>query len=596
VSGLPAILIALRDCDNPLEFDALQAEALAAIAGDADADLLADLLLDLAREHSDPRSGYIAGEALHALAALAISGTVSKQLDLAVLLRDAGPGDDQAFAVEAARIAGLLYAHWDQELLRGALRSGLEGLTHHHEASVDARTELAHVTLVRALEAEDVDELARGLHAAQELFAAAAEAEEDRVDAQFMAAVLDAVRGFGLGGDPGAIIGAADRAREAVAERELYGREAALPALSRRAAEEDWLRLVGSVAQLAPELDKPAWIEGGRVVGLMINAVEQSRAIRLAPMAVGDAVRAVVPRLRAPLARNLAHRAQVAQVIAESDFTPAQREIAEDLLKEPPAIPKDEGFEDPLDAVLGPEAAHLLAEELDEASLAQLRLRLYAAIDRRVQARDVQWSQAYESILDALDGHPDFDGELRHRISSLVADLLDFVSFCLRVELGFASGAYAWIGKGDALEGEMADALVQYLVAVSVGTVDAEVRHQGAGGRVDILIRWGADNFVIECKRDSDPVAVGQLDPYVAQADRYLGTSLRIGGLAVLDLADKSVGAVRGLDSSAWVVDVPAGDPAAPDRRVICLLVPGNRSSTPSAVGKATQRGGLASG
>jgi hypothetical protein len=443
--------------------------------------------------------------------------------------------------------------------------------------------ERGHVAVVDALEAEEPDQLWRQLEVAERRFGEAAETEDERMDATFMAAIVRALRSFGLGGSADVAASAAAEAREALRERGLYGRPEALPILSRRASEAAWMRLVDRLEQLAPELDQPLWVRGAEVVNLLLEAIELSRAVRLAPGAELDVSAAVVPRIEAPLVRNLDQRRMLAQVLAREQLPDKRRQAAAELLERVGEIPKGGGPEDPLEAVLGADEAGRAAQMFDAGTLGRLRSAIFVR-----PARDAQWTERYDRILGDLDGSPDFASELRVQIEALIADLLDFLSLCLRYELKFASGSLAYLGKPNAVEQQMADHLVMFLERN--WTVHTEVRHEGGGGRVDVRVALGPDRFIIECKRDQQPAAAGALDPYLAQADRYLATSLRIAGLAVLDLSDKKTGAVRGLDQSVWVADMPPADPAAPTRKIISLIVPGNRPSTPSAVGKATAR------
>lgn len=591
VNESPDPIAALRACSDPLEFEFALEQAVAHADSDERAASLAQVLLEHAHRHDDAKTGYLAAEALHALTALVLTQAVDVKLDLALLLRDVSSEDDLAFALQAARSAGLLYAHWTDSALQDALTTCLEKLAARPDVGADALVELAHAQLVDALNAEDIDALRAGLLESQKRFAAVFEDEPDRVDAEFMGAILEAIRGFNLGGPADAINAAAQRAEDAIAERGLYGRPEALPMLSRRASENSWLRLAQTAAELSPKLDEQTWLEGGTVIGLVLDAVEQSRAVRISVPGDLNATRAVVPRLQASLARNMTQRQMLLRVIDTTPLEPDRLALARSLITEEPPLPKGEGSGDPLRAVLGPIVAEQLAESLSHEELADVTARLSAFAGPRVQNQDVQWADRYDAILSAFAGHPDYEGHLKGAFAELVGILLDFVSLMLRTELSAAGGAYKWLGNPEAKEAEMADTLAEYIHVFSGGTVNTEVRHHGAGGRVDILVELGPDRIVIECKRDAAPTAVGRLDPYIAQTDRYLTTSVRIGVLAVLDLSDKSLGPVRGMDSSAWVVDVQAADPASPERKILCIVVPGNRKATPSAVGKNTPRG-----
>jgi hypothetical protein len=551
-------------------------------------DALVDAMVKRAAPSGEPRAGYMAAAALEALVSLLLETDAGgRRLDAALILRDPQPSVDLAWAQTASRMAGLAYADWDGETLRNALKQGLDALTTHDGAGSDAAVERAHIELIDALDAPDRQALQTGLRDAEQRFAEVADAEEDRVDAELMANVLQGVRGFALGGDPEQIAASARRAQELLRERALYGRSAGLPPLSRRAAEATWARLVDTLADLSSSLDTALWTNGARTVNLLLDAMEASAAVRVAPGNAGDVTTAVVPRIDAVLVRNMGHRQMLASVIASEELEPERRDAALALLERVSDPPGQVGPDEPLAALLGADL-DLLEQALSPEVVARLRERATMLVPTRVKDRDVQWWEVYAEILEGLADAPDFAGDHGVSLRSLIADLLDFLSYCSRYQLNFGGDILKYLGEPNAHESRMADHLTTWLETVGGWSVSSEVPHEGSGGRVDVRVALGADRFIIECKRDKAPAAKGTVDPFLAQADRYLGTSLRIGGLAILDLSPKDIGSVRGLDTSVWIADVPAADPAGPTRKIFCVVIPGNRATTPSAVGKNT--------
>jgi hypothetical protein len=586
------LLEAVLHGDEPMAFERavellLNHQGARCLLGDA----FVDVMLRRAAPRDDPRAGYMAAAALQALVSLLLKNDVdSRRLDAAVILRDAQPSVDLAWAQAAARMAGLAYAHWGDQTLRAALKHGLDALVTHDGAGGDAAVERAHVQLIDALDAPDRDALQAGLRDAEQRFAEAAEAEEDRVDAELMASALQAVRGFDLGGDPQRIAGAANRAQELLRERALYGRPAALPPLSRRGAEAMWARLVDTLAALSFSLDNALWTHGARTVNLLLDAIEASSAVRAAPGHDGDVSTAVVPRIDATLVRKMAHRQMLASVIEREEIEPKRRDAALALLERVSDPPGEVGSEEALAALLGADL-DAFEQTLAPDVVARVRTRAQILLPTRVKGRDVQWWEVYNEILEELSDAPDFGGDHAERLRWLIADLLDFVRLCSVYQLNFGGDILKYLGEANAHESRMADHLTAWLQTVGDWSVSSEVPNEGSGGRVDVRVALGTDRFIIECKRDKTPVAKGTVDPFLAQADRYLSTSLRIGGLAILDLSPKHVGSVRGLDTSAWVADVAAADPAGPTRKIVSIVIPGNRTATPSAVGKNTAKG-----
>lgn len=585
------ILDAVARCSDPSAFEAI-VELLAA-HGDVRDDLgvpLIDALLARARPAQDPVSACVAAIALEDTAARLLAEDVDgRRLDLVTRLRDgAGADTDAAWAQVVARTAGLLYAHWRDASLRGPLRAAVRELGAHPEVGGDATMEDAHIAVLDALEATELSAALDGLAEAERQLSNLAAEDEERVDAAFFAAVVRTVRAFGLGGDGAVVADAAARARDIGSERALFGRSDAIPVFSRRSTEAMWGRLTDTLATLSTDLDEPVWIHGARTVSLMAQAIQASRSVAVAPVRTGSADLIVVPRIESRLARGLEQRRILDQVLRRHAIASELRDEAAALLARVNDLSNADGPEDALANVIGADTARQIAEAIGPEATQHLRHQLAQA--SRGRERDSQWHGIYASLLVGLEGHPDFDGLHRINIEAVVADLLDFYTLCTRYELNFADGLLAYLGKPDAKEAAMADHLVMYLQTAG-WSVQSEVPHEGSGGRVDVRVNFGtADRFVIECKRDTQPVAATTIDPYLAQTDRYLTTSLRIGALAVLDLTDKRTGPVRGLDTSVWINDVPAADPVGPARKVVTVVIPGNRAATPSAVGKATSR------
>jgi hypothetical protein len=585
------VLDAVATCRDPSAFE--QIVEMLAEHGHVSDDLgvrLVDALLARARPAQDSASAYVAAVAVEDAAARLLAEDLDgRRLDLVTRLRDGAAADtDAAWAQAVARTAGLLYAHWRDASLRGPLRAVVHQLGAHPEAGGDAGTEDAHIALLDALEATELEAAHDGLADAERRFSDLATEDEERVDAAFYASVVRAVRAFGLGGDPSVVAEAAASARDIGSERALYGRSDALPLFSRRSAEAMWGRLTETLATLSNDLDEPVWIHGARTVSLMAEAIQASRCVSVAPGRAGSADPIVIPRIESRLARGLEQRRILELVLLRDEIAPELRDEASALLTSVSVPPKADGPEDALENVIGADTAQQIADAIGPEAAQRLRDQLAQA--SRGRERDSQWHGTYKSLLASLDGHPDFVAPHRVKLEAIVADLLDFYTFCTRYQLNFADGLLAYLGKADAKEAAMADHLVMYL-QMAGWSVQSEVPNEGSGGRVDVRVSLNAsDRFVIECKRDKQPVAATTIDPYLAQTDRYLTTSVRIGALAILDLSDKSTGSVRGLDTSVWINDVPAADPVGPARKVVTVVVPGNRAATPSTVGKATAR------
>jgi hypothetical protein len=556
----------LREASDPIGFEGSVLEiAQAPEFADALGNQLGEVLVARAGRRDNEQQAYIAGAALqHAVAALSADGTEPLlRLRVVELIANLGPGEDGPFAIDAARAAGAAHDAWAEDALRAGLRHGLEQLSAHDFAAEDALVELAHARLLVALDAGAESEVLGGLADAEAMFNAVLERDSERVDARLHAAALRAVRAVAQGGSADVVKQSTAIARDCIAERSAYGGEESRGPLSRRGAEAHWWALCELLDQVAPQLSTDVWLNAGQVLPLMLEALELSRSQQITPFGAASLEKVIAPTIEAPFVRSSHARAQLARLLEEdaTELSSEQREIALALLRDAdPAPPKGASPEEALEALIGADAAATLETTLGPEFYERL-------------------------IMDELENSPDYVGDTKNRLNELVGVLIDFVASRIDVERSGAQGRFAYLTKPDAKEDEMARDLVEHLQARFGTLVQTEVRGIGTG-RIDVLVKWGIDEFVIECKRDANPVPARTLDPYLTQTQLYLGTRTRIAGLAVLDLADKSTGPRRTLESSVWVVVREGADETESDRHIVCLLIPGNSAATPSQVGK----------
>jgi hypothetical protein len=115
-----------------------------------------------------------------------------------------------------------------------------------------------------------------------------------------------------------------------------------------------------------------------------------------------------------------------------------------------------------------------------------------------------------------------------------------------------------------------------------VGRRPAHPADEIAGGRIDVRFAFGTDRIVTEVKRDQDPFAEEALAKYLNQAGAYQASNVRLGLLLVLDLSDKSKGQGRSLEKNVWLTTKPSLAPEDLERHIVVIVVPGNRTKTPS--------------
>jgi hypothetical protein len=95
--------------------------------------------------------------------------------------------------------------------------------------------------------------------------------------------------------------------------------------------------------------------------------------------------------------------------------------------------------------------------------------------------------------------------------------------------------------------------------------------------RADILFKFDAATFNVECKIEEEDASEASLRKYVAQANEYQNTGP---GLAVLLVLDKTVGAEGAVNlfDSIWVERVQRPGESAP-RLVVVVRIPGGREN-----------------
>ncbi len=551
---------------------------------------LLDGLIERAAPSSDVRAGYVAASALAGAAALLLpEDRQGRRLTMALLLRDAPSDVDTTWAQAAVQAAGTAYAHWRETTLREALLQSLQNLQSHPAAGQDAVVELAHGALLDALAAGDRATLEMHLAEAETGFASAALAEEDRVDAELMKRVVATIRAFDLGGDLNQVKANAESALEQWRERGLYANPGSVSPVARRATEALWGRLISRLPELAGLTDSPVWTRGAEAVELLVDALEAATAISGEGDVQFQAEKLVLPRIEGSFARNLGQRQMLAAVLAEEDLSEQQKAAISTLLQRAEVASEPDG--ETVASVLGAEVASI-EEKLGSEAFEAFRRKAEPLLARRSpEARDAQWLEVFDATLTALDGAPDFSSDRRQEISNLIADLLNFLKRCIQARLDFGGGLLRYLGDPDAKENQMADHLRSHLEDSAGWTVESEVPEEGAGGRIDLKVVMGADRFVIECKRNHSSTSRTSVGQYLAQTERYLGVSLRVAALAILDLSSKDGGVAPALDNSVWVTDTPTlPDRPGSSRKIVCFVVPGNRAATPSLIGRGAAK------
>ncbi|MEJ5961596.1 hypothetical protein [Pedobacter immunditicola] len=145
----------------------------------------------------------------------------------------------------------------------------------------------------------------------------------------------------------------------------------------------------------------------------------------------------------------------------------------------------------------------------------------------------------------------------------------------------FPNIRYLFSGK-HVNESELQHDYFQFMLSSSFACKVSTERMDIGGGRADIFFSFLDFFIVAEVKREQTKKTMDSLaDKYIGQTLAYQSTSAKLGLLLVLDLVDKG-NASGSLESN---VKLLLDHRASPDRAVIVIRVPGNRT-TPSQVRK----------
>src|SRR5258706_8630677 len=119
------------------------------------------------------------------------------------------------------------------------------------------------------------------------------------------------------------------------------------------------------------------------------------------------------------------------------------------------------------------------------------------------------------------------------------------------------------------------------MMSAWMGTLGVEVKAV-SGGRPDVVFSRSGDRFVVEVKRELEDASPESLfRSYGGQAEEYQNTSLRLGGLLVLDLTRRDGTAIH-LRDAVTIRSVRRADESA-ERLLFLFRVPGRRMR-PSAL------------
>jgi hypothetical protein len=223
---------------------------------------------------------------------------------------------------------------------------------------------------------------------------------------------------------------------------------------------------------------------------------------------------------------------------------------------------------------------------MDAPNVSQLLQRLANRIEARESTQSRTGSPVLDnllrSLLETLDKHPHFTGEVREDFLDLLVQTLYFLRASRESQRGDFADRFRYLFRGEGsgaggqtLERALADDFVTWLSQGPLASrIYCEVATIG-GGRVDILVTHGSHRFVCEVKREETDVTRDGISRYLRQEAQYQTVDVALGMLLVLDLTERAYD--RHVESSAWVELLQQATDL--ERGVVVALIEGNRQS-----------------
>lgn len=526
-------------------------------------------LLERTVERSSDLDADLASEALAGAFLLAQAGGASRPFVIAAL-DDVRSDDRPMFVARAARLAGLAWL-WSRS---PDLLVVLQRLALSEEAPDQALYELALIGLDEALGQAEPTGLIAGLEAASEAFARASTADPDMEEAAALHHAVSAVAGFCAGRPHDEVDADIASTSEIAGTRLMEMDRSALRSWLRPsiASETEWYILVSALSGLPRRLDEASWLNALPVLR-QLGRLRESLTIGRFSNGLGPAV---IDRTAGSLVAREGLRSHVKAWADDPATPPGERGHAQSLLE---AMENANGR--------APGKPHGGTGEAPDGSNDLLpTLASLEALGNRT-ALTGKLDEVYVRLTNALDGHPDYRGDVRHDVRVLIAALIRFLAHCLDVTPSGARGFLDFLfaaGDEAPLERELQTSLWHTLrLGAPVFAQHQIIREPPdiGAGRADIAVIRSDWQCVIEIKRERMDASRKGIAKYLGQAASYLVTGPKLGFLVVLDLCSQKDWSLT-LEDNCWVENVKGpGDSLG--RAIVVWRIPGHRPA-PSGV------------
>lgn len=538
---------------------------------------LVPVLCDRATRRDGNANALIAAYSLEALFRFALDHSPTRYRLMTILseLRSDEPG---LFAEHAAKLVGAAYHRWGDE----ALLEVLATLQHNEDAAGEAAYELAMAALATALDRPSLIEVREGLNTACELFGLALTWDPERLDAVAYEAVIDLLCIFAEDAPAEEMQAPLIRLERAFDERRSLLAIGRVPAwLQPRCDREvEWYGLLTAAREVARQLERPSWLDAGRVLAQVLALYEAERTVGIAT----GLHRMFAPRIEAAFVRQAGLAAHLHDLLADASWQGSLRGTADRLrtclanMETAPARMVEENDSLPLLAAIFPEdeIARIpqgMSMRL-EASLAD-----YCARGQRIANPIVQ--KVFDRLTSELAASDEYRGAIKARFDALLLQLLAFCRDRQDVDRPTAGARVEYLRRADAAEKDLQFDLREFLVGNLIEADPLSEVGGVAAGRTDLYIPFDGYRFIIELKKYEGVADPAAARAYRSQASTYQGTNIKLGFLGILELADRP-GAPPALDECFWLdVHIPTG--AMLPRYLVVFRVPG-RLKLPSAM------------
>lgn len=466
----------------------------------------------------------------------------SRKHSLLAMLLSVEPHDDPIFLCRAAKVMGVCYTHWRLD----ELKTHLEALCKVDGVVQDAGFELAIANLEDALCAQDQELIRSRLETSKFWFRTVAFENEQQPAARAYLECIEALLAFEDQKRDAECAKRISEIRRQILDLEIYHFSPCdSPWLGARNTQVIlWSTFAERLHQCTSSINDDGWLEPDLVIRnhlLAVLSLDRSITQRDSD----GIVKAVVkPRILDSMATHSWQRGVLQKWIARNqghDEAMVAQSILDEVIAHCSALP-DENVSD---------GRSPLSKLIDSHSLSSVTrdMIMDAVLDSQLQyLTDLSATSVgiFERCIEAVNTHYDFANNNNGRalFRAVLLWTIGFLNSRCNISRQNAPVHYLFEARGKPLPKE--ESLQQDYSQMMRSMVGHGARIEMpdiAGGRADVWFKLGAEQLVVEVKREMSDSSFGALErAYSAQAAEYQNTSIRLGFVLVLDLAEVRAG------------------------------------------------------